>query len=217
MTCTVTEVPIRHGRQNKVSSWIPFRKVWVSIKFLSAKFGFPPPPPKRAQNEEKLLQISIKSSKLALFPGGGDAILWTKRFYGHLGVSEPCPSVQPSPRQSKSKNVQSASCFAKIGQFSAFRLFSLGKKSGKLTKSVIFTKTRALRRNFSESNSPCLPGKTPCIQISTLSSRTDSQIGHSLVWFAWATSLVFCFIGISLLGFLSVLSCFFLLTTTTCL
>ena len=39
-------------------SWISrcyIRKVWVSIKFLSAKFGFPPsPPPKRAQNEVKL-------------------------------------------------------------------------------------------------------------------------------------------------------------------
>ena len=29
-----------------------------------------------------------KSSKLTLFPRGQDAILWTKRFYGHLGVSE---------------------------------------------------------------------------------------------------------------------------------
>ena len=31
-----------------------FRKVWVSIKFLSAKFGLPSALPKRAQNEEKL-------------------------------------------------------------------------------------------------------------------------------------------------------------------
>ena len=45
-----------------------FRKVWVSIKFLFAKFGFTPPPPGKA--------------------GGGDAISWTKRFYGHLGVSD---------------------------------------------------------------------------------------------------------------------------------
>ena len=30
------------------------REGWVSIKLLSAKFGFTPPPPKRAQNEEKL-------------------------------------------------------------------------------------------------------------------------------------------------------------------
>ena len=29
------------------------RKIWVSLKFLSAKFGLTPPP-KRDQNEEKL-------------------------------------------------------------------------------------------------------------------------------------------------------------------
>ena len=36
----------------------------------------------------KTVQISTESSKLTLFRGGGNAILWTKRFYGHLGVSE---------------------------------------------------------------------------------------------------------------------------------
>ena len=68
------------------------RKVWVSIKFLSAKFGFtpPPPPPEKGPEEwGKTVQINRKSSKLTHFRGGGgNAILWTKRVYGHLGVSD---------------------------------------------------------------------------------------------------------------------------------
>ena len=48
------------------------RKVWVSMKFVSAKLVLPPTPQKRAQNEVfKTVQISRKSSKLTLFPGGG--------------------------------------------------------------------------------------------------------------------------------------------------
>ena len=67
-----------------------FRKVWVSIKFLSAKFGVTPPPPKRAQNEKKLYK-SVENPQIRHFfrgGGGGNSILWTKRFYGHLGVSD---------------------------------------------------------------------------------------------------------------------------------
>ena len=70
-----------------------------ATKFLSAKFGLPPPPPpEKGPKWEKTVQISGKSSKLTLFPGGGgeNAILWTKRFYGHLGVSE-------KPRTHKNK------------------------------------------------------------------------------------------------------------------
>ena len=51
-----------------------------------------------------------KSSKLILFPGGrGNTILWTKRFYGHLGVSE-CffPSCQFTELQGQKWN--NASC-----------------------------------------------------------------------------------------------------------
>ena len=49
---------------------LPPRNVWVSIKLLSAKFGFPPPK-QRTPNEGKLCKISRKSSKLTLFQGGG--------------------------------------------------------------------------------------------------------------------------------------------------
>ena len=54
------------------------RKVRVSIKFLSAKFGFtsPPPPPKKAQNEEKLYK-SVEILKIDTISGGGET-----RFYG---------------------------------------------------------------------------------------------------------------------------------------
>ena len=63
--------------------WV--RKVWVSIKFLSAKFGFysPPPPEKGPKNEEKLSK-SVEILKIDTFPGGGGegncmdkTILWT--------------------------------------------------------------------------------------------------------------------------------------------
>ena len=53
-------------------------KVWVSIKFLSAKFGFTPPPsPKRTQNEEKMYK-SVKNLKIDTFSGGGGGT----RIYG---------------------------------------------------------------------------------------------------------------------------------------
>ena len=52
-----------------------FRKVWVSIKFLSARFGFTPP--QKGPKEGTTVQISIKSSKVTLFPGGN-----ATRFYG---------------------------------------------------------------------------------------------------------------------------------------
>ena len=75
----------RHfATKNPLHVW----KVWASIKILVRKFGFTPPPPKKGPKWGKTVQISIKSSKLTLFRGGGDAVLWTKRFYGHLGVSE---------------------------------------------------------------------------------------------------------------------------------
>ena len=62
-----------------------FQKSLGAHKILVRKIWFYPPPPKRAQNEGKTVQISIKSSKLTLFPGGGGgkrdfmdkAILWT--------------------------------------------------------------------------------------------------------------------------------------------
>ena len=64
------------------------RKVWVSIKFLSAKFGLTPLPQK-GPKWGRTVQTSRKSSNWHFFGGGGaNAILWTKRFYGHLGVSE---------------------------------------------------------------------------------------------------------------------------------
>ena len=51
----------------------------------------PPPPPKRAQNEEKLYKSVEDPQNWHFLWGGGNAILWTKRFYGHLDVSEECP------------------------------------------------------------------------------------------------------------------------------
>ena len=59
------------------------RKVWVSIKLFSAKFGSPPPP-KRAQNEEKPYK-SVENPQIdTFFRGGGvernfmdKTILWT--------------------------------------------------------------------------------------------------------------------------------------------
>ena len=53
------------------------RKVWVSMKFLSANFGPSPPPPKRAQNEEKLYKSVENPQNLTLFREGGGM-----RFYG---------------------------------------------------------------------------------------------------------------------------------------
>ena len=47
-------------------------KVWVSIKFLSAKFGFTPPAPEQSPKSGNTVQISRKSSKLTLFLGGGE-------------------------------------------------------------------------------------------------------------------------------------------------
>ena len=58
----------------------------MSIKCLSAKFGFTPPPPKRAQNEEKLYK-SIEDPQIDTFLGGerylmDKTILWaSERFW----------------------------------------------------------------------------------------------------------------------------------------
>ena len=69
-------------RKTHANYW--FRKVWVSIKFT-------PPPRGKGPKWGKTIQISRKSSKLTVFlAGGGNAIVWTKRFYGHLGVSDWC-------------------------------------------------------------------------------------------------------------------------------
>ena len=67
-----------------------FRKVRVSIKFLSAKFVFTPPPPRKGPKMRKNCTNRYKILKIDTFSGGGGwtAILWAKRFYGHLGVSE---------------------------------------------------------------------------------------------------------------------------------
>ena len=53
------------------------RKAWMSIKFLSAKFGFKPPPEKGPE-WGRTVQISIKSSKSTLLGGGGGEM----QFYG---------------------------------------------------------------------------------------------------------------------------------------
>ena len=51
-------------------------------------FGFAPSPRKRAQNEEKLYK-SVENPQTDTFSQGrGNAISWTKQFYGHLGVSD---------------------------------------------------------------------------------------------------------------------------------
>ena len=70
--------------------WAQCRKVWVSIKFLSVKFGFAPPPARKRPKMRKNCTNQYKTpSRLTLFRGGvWNAILWTKRFYGHLGVSD---------------------------------------------------------------------------------------------------------------------------------
>ena len=88
------------------SGAVPVRKIqayvgWACIKFgpainqkslgvheiLVCKTWFNTPPKgpkmrKNSSNQQKILKID------AFFRGGGDAFLWTQRFYGHLGVSE---------------------------------------------------------------------------------------------------------------------------------
>ena len=73
------------------------RKIWF----------YPPPPRKRAQKEEKLYKSVENPQSWHFFGGGGDAILWTKRFYGHLGVSEAWVLiVGDSPKgPSRTKNI----------------------------------------------------------------------------------------------------------------
>ena len=49
---------------------------------------FYPPPLEKAQNEEKLHK-SVENPQIDTSSGGGgNAILWTKQVYGHLGVSD---------------------------------------------------------------------------------------------------------------------------------
>ena len=62
---------------------VNFRKVWVSIKFLS--------PRKRDQKCGTTVQIIRKSSRLTLFRGGERS--FAKWIYRHLGVSENCWSI----------------------------------------------------------------------------------------------------------------------------
>ena len=67
------------------------RKVWVSIKFFSAKFGFTPPPPKKKKGPKmrKHCTSQQKIPKIDTFSGGGGGRKFMeKRFGGHLGVSE---------------------------------------------------------------------------------------------------------------------------------
>ena len=75
---------------------ICFLRIWGLgvVRIVSEKSGCPsnccpqnfvlPPPPEKGSKWGHTVEISRKSSKLALFPGGGNAILWTKRFYAHL-------------------------------------------------------------------------------------------------------------------------------------
>ena len=66
------------ANNRKIEEFIEFfRKVWVSIKLLSAKFGLPPPPPKRAQNEEKLYKSVGNPQHWYFFRVGGET-----QFYG---------------------------------------------------------------------------------------------------------------------------------------
>ena len=84
-------IATRIARYGKYHCWASNQKSLGVHTILVRKIWFypTPPPPKRAQNEEKLYKLLEKSSKLTLFRGGGgNAILWTKRFYGHLGVSD---------------------------------------------------------------------------------------------------------------------------------
>ena len=61
------------------------RKVWVSIKFLSAKFGLPPP--LKGPKMRKTVQISRKSSKLTLFPGGAGTQLYGQNDFMDIWAS----------------------------------------------------------------------------------------------------------------------------------
>ena len=65
-----------------------FRKVWVSINSCPQNLVLPPPPPQTGPKMKKNCTNQYKILKIVTFCGGGEAILWTKRFYGHLGVSE---------------------------------------------------------------------------------------------------------------------------------
>ena len=62
---------------------VSFRKVWVSIKFLSAKFGVTPPPPRKGPKMRKNCTNQYKILKIDTFSGGGKrdcmdkTILWT--------------------------------------------------------------------------------------------------------------------------------------------
>ena len=61
-------------------------------KILVRKIGFPPPEKgpkmsKNCANRYKIFQIDTFSGG-----GGGEATLWIKRFYGHMGVSESTPT-----------------------------------------------------------------------------------------------------------------------------
>ena len=75
---------------------ILFRKIWF----------YPPPPTEKRPKWGKTVQISI-IFKIETFSGGGagNAILWKKRFYGHLGVSEKgCSFSYVLSKKSRSKN-----------------------------------------------------------------------------------------------------------------
>ena len=69
---------IKQGKKRQKDKWYPFHRVYT-------------PPPKRAKKRGKTAQMSKKSSRYlidALAGGGGNAILWTKRFYAHPGVPD---------------------------------------------------------------------------------------------------------------------------------
>ena len=74
--------PNRYGPSSSLSKQV--RKIWTSIKFLSAKFGFTPPPHRKTAQNEENVQHRYKIHKIPTFPGGGgepqfygQTILWT--------------------------------------------------------------------------------------------------------------------------------------------
>ena len=80
-----------------LSLWHPeIRKVWVSIKFLSAKFGFTPPPREGPKMRKNCTSVE-NPQNLHTFRGGGvgNAIVRTVGCSGAkpMGIQPPSPSL----------------------------------------------------------------------------------------------------------------------------